>query len=51
MTKEKFAIIDNKGIVDDGNEDEILAIWDNPDEMNEREFEGRVLLVKIIDEK
>ena len=47
----KFAIIDNKGIMDNGNEDEIRAIWNDEDAMDEREFKGRVLLVEIIDEK
>jgi len=46
-----YAIIDNKGIVDSGTEEEMSMIWTSEDEMNERDFEGTVMLVNIIETK
>ena len=46
-----YAIIDNEGIVDEAREDEIMDIWNDDEKMTERDFKGRVLLVRILDEK
>ena len=33
MSDHQWAIMDNAGIIEQGSEEEIRAIWDNPDEV------------------
>jgi len=51
MNDKRLAIIDNNGIMDEGKEQEMIDLWNNKEEMDERDFVGRVLLVEIISEQ
>uniref|UniRef100_A0A6M3M440 Uncharacterized protein n=1 Tax=viral metagenome TaxID=1070528 RepID=A0A6M3M440_9ZZZZ len=48
MSDHQWALLDDVGIIEQGTEEEIRAIWDNPDEIYmKQEVAGDLRLIEI----
>ena len=48
---ERYAIIDDNGVLYDGGYDEIIAIWNDRKYEEVQDRKGDILLVKILDRR
>lgn len=56
MTEGRYAIMDDDGVIYEGQTEFIMPIWDDEDKLwddvkKDKKHKGNLVLVKIIDEK